>query len=329
MSYLKQPWQRGNLSVKNRLVMPPMATAKANEDGTVSEGLLAYYDEKSKGGYLGLIVIEHSFVIQEGKAGPSQLNAAKDFAIGGLRELADVIHKNGVKAVIQLNHAGSAANPDLTGSQPVGPSAVLHPKSSIIPREFSSEEIAQLVSQFADAAVRVKKAGFDGVEIHGAHGYLLSQFLSPLTNKRTDAYGGSIENRARIHTEILRAVRSAVGEDFPVFIRLGGCDYMEGGLTMEDGVAAAVLCEKAGADLLDISGGHNGDTIPGVKEPGYFSPLSRKIKDAVSIPVLVTGGVTEAKHAEEILERGDADFVGVGKAILRDSNWPKKAMESL
>lgn len=330
MALLKQPLQSGALPLHNRLVMPPMATAKSNPDGTVSDALIAYYDEKSKDGALGLIIIEHSFISPAGKAGQSQLSAADDSVIPALSRLAQTIQKNGAKAVMQLNHAGSAADPAVTECEVVGPSAVLHPnKGAVLPRDLSVPDIKELVRAFAKAAVRVKKAGFDGVEIHSAHGYLLSQFLSPLTNKRSDSYGGNILSRCKIHVEVLKAVREAVGDDFPILLRLGASDYTRGGLTKEESVIASPVLVKAGADLIDISGGMNGDTIPGVTEPGYFSPLSRAIKDTVDVPVLVTGGIKTGAQAEEVLKRGDADLIGVGKAILKDSSWAKNALDEL
>lgn len=328
MSYLLQPLNEGKLKLKNRLVMPPMATAKSGPDGKINTGILEYYDDKSKGGYISLIIIEHSFVSQQGKASSNQMSIAEDSVTGKLKELADLIHKNGSKTVMQINHAGSAALSTITGMASVGPSAVLNPpKGEIIPEELSANDIRKIADDFKSAALRVKMAGFDGVEIHSAHGYLLSQFLSPLTNKRTDEYGGDIFGRCRIHIEIIKAVREAVGEDFPILLRLGASDYMEGGLTIEDSKIAAVEFEKAGVDLLDISGGFCRYIIPGSDQPGYFSPLSKEIKKVVKIPVIVTGGITEVYTAEEILSEGDADLIGVARAIYRDSDWAGEAIK--
>ena len=166
------------------------------------------------------------------------------------------------------------------------------------------------------------------MEIHSAHGYLLDQFLSPLTNKRTDEYGGDINGRIKIHLEIIRAIREAVG-DFSILLRMGATDYLEGGLTIEDSKKAAFAFEQAGVDILDISGGMCRYTIPGANEPGYFSPYSMAIKEVVSIPVILTGGITKADEAEAILRDKKADLVGVGRAIYKDSDWAKNAMQSL
>ncbi|MEG1256248.1 NADH:flavin oxidoreductase [Clostridium sp.] len=329
MSYLLKPLQVGTLTLTNRLVMPPMATAKAEIDGKISQEVLDYYKEKSKGGYISLIVIEHSFISNEGKASKNQLSVADDSDTEGLKRLSDVIHENGSRVVMQISHAGSAADEKVIGTTPVGPSAVPNPRLGGIPRELTKDEIRNIVKDFEDAALRVKKAGFDGVEIHSAHGYFLNQFLSPLTNKRTDEYGGNVHNRIRIHLEIIEAVRRAVGEEFPILLRLGASDFIEGGTTIEDSQIAAQEFEKAGIDILDISGGFCGYNVKGITGQGYFDSLTIAMKKVVSIPVILTGGITEAKAAEEILAEGKADLIGVGRAVFKDSKWAKYAIESL
>src|SRR5512139_3404031 len=199
MSYLLTPLKVRSMNLANRLVMPPMATAKAEPDGRVSQALLDYYEEKSRGGYISLIIIEHSYITPEGKANSNQLSVSDDAVIPGLSKLADVIHRNGSKAAMQINHAGSAALKEVMGTTPLAPSATTNPRRGDMPREITQKEIGNIVNAFKDASRRVKEAGFDAVEIHSAHGYLLNQFLSPLTNKRTDEYGGDIANRIRIH----------------------------------------------------------------------------------------------------------------------------------
>lgn len=329
MFHLLKPLQAGTLKLCNRLVMPPMATAKAEPDGKVSQEILNYYKEKSEGGYIPLIIIEHSFITLQGKASKSQLSVSDDSTIEGLRKLANVIHENGSKAIMQLNHAGSAAKEEVIGTPTVGPSAVANPRQGDMPSELTSNEIEDVIQAFYDSARRTKEAGFDGVEIHSAHGYLLNQFFSPLTNKREDEYGGSIHNRIRIHLKVIEAVRSAVGEDFPILLRLGAADYMEGGSTLEDSQIAAQEFEKAGVDILDISGGFCGYNVPGSTEQGYFAPLTEAIKKVVSIPVILTGGITEVKAAEQLLAEGKADLIGVGRAVFKDSKWAQRAIESL
>jgi len=331
MTHLLQPIKIGTLNLKNRLVMPPMATSKSEENGRISQAVIDYYNEKTQGGYISLVIIEHSFISQEGKASARQLSIADDCFIDDLKKLSDTIHHNGSKAVMQINHAGSAASRDITGLAPAAPSAILNPRvqKGEIPKELSKSEIEAIIQSFKVAALRVKKAGFDGVEIHSAHGYLLNQFFSPLSNKREDEYGGDVLGRTKIHIEIIKAVRDAVGEDFPILLRLGSSDYREGGITISDSIVAAPYFENAGVDLLDIPGGFCGYIAPEHSEQGYFSPLTEAIKSVVSIPVILTGGITELAAAEKLLAEGKTDFVGVGRAILKDSNWAKNAIENL
>lgn len=329
MSYLRNPLKAGLLSLSNRLVMPPMATSKAMPDGKVSQGLMEYYNEKSAGGYISLIIIEHSYVTGLGQASAQQLSVAEDATIDGLRQLASLIQKNGSKTMMQISHAGSAAMEDIIKSKPVGPSSVVNPRKGNTPRELTREEIRDIVTNFRDAALRVKAAGFDGVEIHSAHGYLLNQFFSPLTNHRSDEYGGSLLNRIRLHLEVIHEVRTAVGSDFPILLRLGASDFCEGGTTVNDSQTATVLFAEAGIDALDVSGGFSGYSVPGLTGQGYFASLSRAIKEVVSIPVILTGGITEPDAAERLLAEQKADLIGVGRAILADSLWAKRAMEFL
>lgn len=329
MAFLLKPLQAGSLTLVNRLVMPPMASSKAEQDGKVSRAMLDYYAEKSEGGYISLIIIEHSFIAPGGKASEKQLSVADDSTIEGLRELAAVIHSNGSKTVMQINHAGSATVKEITGADPAGPSAVSNPWNRKVPRELTHQEIKGIVKAFQDAARRVKMAGFDGVEIHSAHGFLLNQFLSPLTNKRSDAYGGGLGNRIRIHREVIEAVRSAVGQDFPILLRLSLSDFMSGGTTVEDSRIAAQELEKGGINILDTSGGFSGFNIPGLTGQGFFAPFTEEMKKVVSIPVILTGGVTEAQAAEKLLAEGKADLIGVGRAMLKNSKWAKQAVESL
>lgn len=329
MSYLLQSLQAGSLTLSNRLIMPPMATAKAEADGSMSQAVLDYYQEKSNGGYFSLIIIEHSYISPEGKASNKQLSVADDRAIEGLSKLAEVIHHNGCKTVMQINHAGGATTQAVTGKVPVGPAPIPHPWNGITPQELTKQEITGIIQDFQNAARRVKEAGFDGVEIHSAHGYLLNQFFSPLTNQRTDEYGGTIQNRIRFQLQVIEAVKAAVGSDFPMLLRLGAYDYKEGGITIEDSQTAAKAFEKAGVNILDISGSFMGYNSPESSAQGYFSPLTEAIKQVVSIPVILTGGITEPQAAEQLLATGKADLIGVGRAVLKNSQWAKQAIEAL
>ncbi|TGE31803.1 NADH:flavin oxidoreductase [Desulfosporosinus sp. Sb-LF] len=329
MSHLLKPLQAGPLTLINRLVMPPMATAKADPNGKVNQSILDYYAEKSEGGYLSLIIIEHSFIKLDGKASDLQLSVSDDSMVEGLKKLAEVIHRNGSKTMMQINHAGSNTTQEITGTTPVAPSAVSHPRRGGMPNELTREGIANIISAFQNAARRTKEAGFDGVEIHSAHGYLLNQFFSPLTNKRTDEYGGNVHNRIRLHLQVIEAVRAAVGDDFPILLRLGASDFREGGIIIEDSQVAAKEFEKAGVNILDISGGFSGYMVPDLSGQGYFAPLSEAIKKIVSIPVILTGGITEVQAAEQLLAEKKTDLIGVGRAILQNSKWAEQAINSM
>ncbi len=330
MKGLKESLKIKNLELKNRLVMPPMATS-STPDGYVNQKLLDYYGEKSQGGYIGLIITEHSYVNRQGMAGPGQLSCSRDSDIEGLSRLAQTIHRNGTKAIAQISHAGSAASMKMTGMKTISASAVLNEgatsRNGELPDAMSLAQIDKVIEDFVLAAVRVKKAGFDGVEIHSAHGYLLNQFYSPLTNKRTDEYTGStLEGRLRLHSQIIKAVREEAGEDYIIALRLGGSDYIQGGTTIEDSEKAAILLEKYGVDILDISGGMNGYTIAGNHDEGYFSEMSARIKRKVAIPVILTGGIRNAETAERLLKEEKADLIGVGRTLLRDPDWARRAM---
>lgn len=333
MSIIKSELMVKNMLLKNRLIMPPMATRSAGTDGKITEDILNYYDEKSKGGYFSLIITEHSFVDIKGRADEHQISIASDDDIDGLSKLTEIIRRNGSYSAAQINHAGARG---LFGEKKLSPSAInsvdeiSKGKSWVSEKEMSRDEISELINRFAESALRAKKAGYDAVEIHSAHGYLLNQFYSPLTNHRTDEYGGDINGRIKIHLEIIDAIRNVVGKDYPVMIRLGAYDYLDGGCGAEDAVLAAVAFEKAGVDIIDISGGLCGYTINGrEKEQGYFSEVSEVVRKAVSIPVILTGGITDINAAEKLLTDKKADLIGVGRAVLKDSKWAEKALKTI
>lgn len=323
MSLLFSPVTVGTLTLPNRLVMPPMATAKADEKGRVTQAVCDYYQERARYSKIGLIITEHSYVCLSGKAHPGQTSLAEDADLAAWHHLTDCVHREGVRIFAQLSHAGTAASSAVTGQLPMGPSAVCHPKQKQeVPAEMAVQQIEEVTAAFGAAARRAREAGFDGVEIHSAHGYLLNQFYSPLTNHREDAYGTqSVENRTRFHREVLQAVRAAAGEDYPVSVRLGGCDYQSGGSTLEDCVEASRILEHNGADLLHLTGGMQGFVRPGHQEPGYFRDMSLAVKKEAAVPVLLTGGVTALSQAETLLEQGCADLIGVGRTIFKNPHW--------
>ncbi len=330
MSKLFSPIQINNLTLSSRLIMPPMATGKSNSDGTPTQALIDYYKDKTESQKIGMVITEHAYVTKDGMASKGQLSLADDTVIEGLQKLTKTIHDNHTLVFAQLNHAGGAADTTASGMPSIGPSLTPLPRrKTMAEKEMDEEDIHRIIQAFSDAAKRAIEAGYDGVEIHSAHGYLLNQFYSPLSNTRSDAYGGTLDNRIRLHMEVIQAVREAVGDNVPIALRLGACDYMDGGSTTEDAIYAAKQFEKAGIDLLDISGGHNGYVIPHSNEEGYFSPVTTKIKEAVHIPIILTGGIVTAEGAEKLLENGVADLIGVGRAILKDSSWPQNAFDKL
>lgn len=315
------PIRIGSLTADNRLVMPPMQT-NMTDRGHVTRQLVDYYRDRAVHSRPGIIITEHSCIAESGRAAERQLSIAEEERIEEHRRLTDAIHEGGGKAFVQLNHAGSNGV-----GEPVSASTVNIPLKKLArrPRALSVAEIHAIETLFAQAAVRAVKAGYDGVELHCAHAYLLDQFYSPLTNKREDEYGGSLENRLRFLLETVACVRTEIGAEAPLAVRLGGADYLPGGSGEEDAAEASALLEKAGVDLLDISGGMCFYNRPGHSEPGYFSSMTEKIKAKVSIPVLLTGGIGKVSDAERLLQAGKADLIGVGRALLKDARWRENA----
>lgn len=326
MTMLNTPLAAGAMTFKNRLIYPPITIAKASPDGKITEESMAYYQEKMRSGSFSLAIVEHCYILQEGKASEGQVSIADDTTVPGLAKLCRIIRGAGTKAVVQLNHAGSCTTPQVTGMGLKGASPVQNPRQGGVPKEMTKEEIDRVVSAFAEAAGRGKAAGYDGVEIHSAHSYLLNQFYSPLTNRRTDEFGGSLENRIQLHLRVIRAVRKAVGRDYPVFLRLGACDHIAGGNTVKEAIQAAKAFEEAGIDILDISGGMCGYVNPETDAAGYFAQESKAIRTAVSIPVITTGGVTQPEDAERLLKDGAGDLIGAGRVVMRDSEWAGRAI---
>lgn len=326
MADLLTPLAFSGLTLRNRIVMPPMWSAQATPEGCVTAPIVEYHRRRAAAG-CGLVIVEHSFVHARGRHTPTQLGVHSDEMIDGLSRLAAAVHAEGAAVALQLAHAGSRGSPSVLGRKPVGPSAIRHPyePSGEIPDELTVPEIGEIVTAYGRAAERVCAAGFDAVEIHAAHGFLLSQFLSPLTNRRGDEYGGSVENRARIHVEVLSEVRRRVSSGLPVFVRLGVHDETPGGLELEESRRVAVRLAENGSDLIDVSGGLQGSRGVG-KGPGYFVSYAAAIKASVSVPVLVTGGIKEPEFADRIVREGQADLVGIGRAMLEDPDWARKAI---
>jgi len=249
--------------------------------------------------------------------------------IKGLSNLAESIHAKGTPVCIQITHAGRRANSSICGSQPVAPSAIRASESDEVPRELEKHEIEGLVRLYGEAARRACKAGFDAVEIHGAHGYLLNQFASPLSNRRTDEYGGPFENRIRFPLEVVEEVRKVVGSDTPLLYRLGAYDGQEGGVTITECQAFARKLVEASINVVDVSGGLVGSELEGSTSQGFFLPLAEMIQQAVECPVIGVGGIKDPEFANEAIRQKKVDLVAVGRAILADPDWPLKAAKTL
>lgn len=330
MTNLLTPLSFSGLNLRNRIVMPPMWSAQATPEGHVTEKIIDYHRVRAAAG-CGLIIVEHAFIDPRGRNSATQLGVYSDDMIEGLSRLASAIRGEGAAAALQISHAGSRVSPGVLGAiKPVAPSAVRHPydPAGEIPEALSQSQIREVIDAFGSAAVRAREAGFDAVEIHGAHGFLLSQFLSPLTNQRTDEFGGNVDNRSRIHLAVLGEVRRRVGSGFPVFVRLGAHDETPGGLELEDACEAATRLAAGGVDLIDVSGGLQGSRGLG-QDPGYFVSYAAAIKARVNIPVIVTGGIREPALADRIVRDGHADLVGIGRAMLDDPEWARKAIATL
>jgi 2,4-dienoyl-CoA reductase-like NADH-dependent reductase (Old Yellow Enzyme family)/thioredoxin reductase len=336
-AHLFSPGRIGTMETRNRLVFTAMGNALANTDGTVSERDIHFYAARAKGG-VGLIITECIVVDERGKGNTKQMCVYDDSFIPGLKALTDAVHKHGAKIVAQIYHPGrqgiSAINKDLPMAAPseIPCKVVQQPVYAL-----STEEVEEMVEKFVDAAVRVKKAGFDGVEVHGAHGYLINQFLSPYTNRRTDKYGGSFEKRMRFLEEILLGIRERCGRDFPLLVRLTVDEFLERaglpgeGLQLEDGVRIAQRVEELGADAVNISCGiyetMNVSWEPPAYQQGWKVHLAERVKGAVNIPVIGVAVVREPEFADKLIREGRWDFVGSARAFFADPDWANKAQE--
>ncbi len=301
--------------------MAPMQSGRASFEGEVTSRLISFYVRRVAA--VGLPIIEHSYISHFGKIGPKQLGIYDDSLIVGLEKLATSIHYVGAPAVVQITHAGGVANKKVISAQPAGPSD--RGKT----RGLEISEMHSIAEEFAFAAERAVKAGFDGVELHGAHGYLLNQFFSPLINGRKDEFGGSLENRMRFPLLVVKKVRERLSGKLLLY-RLGADDLAPNGTQIEDSVAFAVLLEKAGVDVIDVSGGMCGSEPKQLRRiVGYFVPQATEIKRAVKVPVIGVGGIRDAEFADRLVRDGKVDLVAVGRAIWKDAKWAQKAAETL
>ncbi len=319
---LSQPIKIGSFSLKNRIIVPPFVRQLANDDGTVTEKLVDDYVIHAKSG-ASMLIVEASYVQKNGQILPRQLSIEDDSKIEGLSKLAAKLKSFGIPVIIQLVHAGRmGCNPDLVAPSPIPF------ENRATPRELSILEIENLANDYSKAVERAMKAGFDGVEIHNAHGYILSQFLSPLTNKRVDQYGGSFENRLRLVKQIIVNARSIIGRDKILSVRLGACDCYAGGLKLSESVEISKVFESLGIDLLNVSIGITPTSFGGsrTKKRMGFVPLAREIKKHVSIPVTVAGKITTGEEAETVVSSNSADLVCVCRSLMADPKWPAKVL---
>lgn len=323
MSALFEPTVINGMSLANRFVRSATSEGLATTDGACTSRLTDMMVKLVEGG-VGLIITGFNYVSREGQAGPWQLGIHEDAMLPGLTQMTDAVHQYGGKICSQVAHAGAQAAAHLSGMEAIGPSVLLADGKAMC-REMSKEDISRVVRAFGDAAARAKRSGFDAVEIHSAHGYLLSQFLSPLVNRRTDEYGGALANRGRMTLEVLRSVRHAVGPDYPVLIKVNAEDFAEGGFSVEDMLELSAMLEKEGINAIELSGGTGGKaskyrdvrigTIAKENE-AYYRDAARRFKQSVRVPLILVGGIRSPDVAERLVAEGTADYVAMSRPLI-------------
>lgn len=319
-----EPFKINQMELKNRMVVSAMVTNYCSEDGMATEKFIAYHEHKAKGGW-GLIITE-DYAVTPTACGFKKLPGLwEDGQIESHKELTRRIHEAGGKIAAQIYHAGRETSSAITGEQPIGPSALKDPTMPETPREMTVEEIHELVEQFGDCARRAKEAGFDAVEVHGAHGYLIGAFASPFSNKRSDEYGGTIRNRARFAMEIIENIKEKCGKDYPVLYRMSAVEYVPGGLEIEESKILARLVEEAGADCIHCSQGVYASTHviipPSVVPRAAYVENAAEIKKVVDIPVIAVGRINDVEIAESVLQADKADLVTMARAsLIKETN---------
>jgi len=325
MSRLFESTSIKNMVLANRFVRSATWEGMAADDGSVTPRLIDVQMQLARGG-VGLIISGHAYVSREGQAGNWQLGAYSDVLVPGLKTMADAIHGAGGRVALQLAHAGSRAASRISGLEPMGPS-IMETESGTTGREMTAKDIREVTEAFARAAARARTAGFDAVQIHAAHGYLLSQYLSPFFNKRKDDYGGGIENRARLLIEVLKAARKATGPEFPILVKINSEDFLPGGLTVADMVRTAAFLEEAGIDGIEMSGGTflSGNNTPsrtGKPGPGnpeaYYEAAAGTYKSKISTPLMLVGGIRTVETAESLVDSGTADYISLSRPLIRE-----------
>ncbi len=319
-----------NFSLNNRIVLPPMANNMSDDSGAVTDKHIQHYLRRAKAG-VGMVIVEHAYVRTDGRVNNTQLGIHNDALIPGLRRLAKAMKDHGTIVGIQITHGGGKATYETAGAPPVAPSSGTIPGASEPSVALTIEQMDEIREAFVAAAHRALAAGFDFVEVHGAHGYLLSQFLSPLTNRREDAFGGDLENRQRVPLQVVQAVREVVEDHHLLLYRLGANDYMPGGLTAQEGHQTAKSLVAAGVDLLDVSGGLCGAQPPDWdgQSQGYFVPMAAAIGSEINVPVVVAGGITDPYAADRFIREGQVDLVAIGREMLTNPEWATEARAAL
>jgi 2,4-dienoyl-CoA reductase-like NADH-dependent reductase (Old Yellow Enzyme family) len=327
MSILFTPIKIGNLEIQNRFVRSAIHDYLAEDrGGLVTEAQVDLYRKLAQG-QIGLIITGHAYVHLSGKASPRQIAVDSDEKIPGLKKITEAVHQTGSGSAIflQLAHAGRQTRPKLCGQTPLAPSAVYDPVSRITPRELTGDEIFQVIDWFVRAALRAREAGFDGVQLHAAHGYLLSSFISPHTNRRTDDWGGTPEKRSKILIEIITGIKKTCGQDFPVMAKMNATDHLPGGLTLKEAITIATSLETVGLEAIEISGGMNeaglGSVWPGRRseeEEGYFVPLATAIRKELRIPVAGLGGLRTFRIAEKLVASAQVDLISMSRPFINN-----------
>ena len=330
MRMLFDPIELNGMKVPNRFVRSATNDRGTDGAGRVTDALVKVYENLAAGG-IGLIITGHAYVRLNGKASPSMLGADSDELAPGLKRLVDAVHRYDSKIVLQLNHAGRQTAAATIGETPVAPSAVYNPITKETPRPLTGEEIEALITAYGAAAGRAVSVGFDGVQIHSAHGYLGSQFISPYTNQRTDQWGGTLANRMRFLREVLRRIRKEVGDGYPVLIKLNSEDLLEGGLSVEEAAEIAGALSREGIDAIEISGGMAESPrgmartdITEESDEAYFLPNARKFKETTTVPLILVGGLRSPDLLERLLQNGEADMVSLCRPFIREPDLVNK-----
>lgn len=325
MSILFETTTINGMTLKNRFVRSATWEGMAGKDGACTPALIDMMVQLVNGG-VGLIISGHTYVSPEGQASPGQIGIYTDELLPGLIQMVGAVHEADGKIILQLAHAGCRAPKKFAGAAALGPSAPGSQQTSHC-REMTGEDIRFIIEAFGQGAVRAREAGFDGVQIHAAHGYLLSQFLSPFYNKRKDEYGGTIKNRARLLLEILGSIRSKTGDDFPVLVKMNSEDFLEGGLTRAEMVQAAEMLEKAGIDAVELSGGtgDSGELVPVRKgkieseaQEVYYRAAAREYKERINVPLLLVGGIRSYPVAGQLVSGNLADYISLCRPFIRE-----------